>query len=146
MKEINNVKIRSFRVKRQHTVTFFQSALTNQVAVVQKGVLYLNPQASGVTFVVDEVGSKLVVTYTETGGVPTKFTFNKRDVNWIASFGSAGDDTYVNNTSKKVVQYGAGGNDQIIGENQWLHPGIAQLVERVFWEHEVAGSSPVSRI
>lgn len=101
--------------KRQHTVTFFQASLANQVAVVQKGVLYLNPQASGVTFVVDEVGTKLVVTYTETGGVPTKFTFNKRDVNWIASFGSSGDDTYINNTSKKVVQYGAGGNDQIIG-------------------------------
>ena len=27
-----------------------------------------------------------------------------------------------------------------------VHPGVAQLVERVVWDHEAAGSNPVTRI
>lgn len=41
--------------------------------------------------------------------------FNKSDVKLIANFGGAGNDTLINNTNISDVQYGAGGNNLVMG-------------------------------
>jgi hypothetical protein len=64
----------------------------------------------------NQVGTKLVATYNlnDGSGFHTQI-FNKADVKLIANFGGAGADTLINNTTIADVQYGAGGNNMLVG-------------------------------
>jgi hypothetical protein len=101
-----------------HVVAFF--AANRQVGsgtlVLDSGVLYFTANNNGDTYVLNQVGTKLIATYNLNDG--TGFhtqTFNKADVKQIANFGGAGNDTLINNTNIPDVQYGAGGNNVVIG-------------------------------
>ena len=84
--------------------------------VLDKGVLYFTANGNGDTYVLNQVGNKLVATYNlnDVTGFHTQ-TFDKADVKLIANFGGAGNDVLVNNTNIADVQYGAGGNNVVIG-------------------------------
>jgi hypothetical protein len=84
--------------------------------VLANGVLYFTANNNGDSYVLNQVGNKLVATYNlgDGNGFQTQ-TFDRSAVNLIANFGGAGNDTLINNTSIPDVQYGAGGNNVVIG-------------------------------
>ena len=57
--------------------------------------------------------AKLLVTYTDANGVQT-FLFNKKDVKWLASFGTPGNDT-IRARPNTFLILGLGGDDLIFG-------------------------------
>jgi hypothetical protein len=84
--------------------------------VLDKGVLYFTANANGDQYILNQVGHQLVATYNLNDG--TGFhtqVFAKSQVLLIANFGGAGNDTLINNTDIPDVQYGAGGNNLVIG-------------------------------
>ncbi len=84
--------------------------------VLDSGVLYFTANSAGDTYVVNQVGNKIVATYNLNDGTGFHtMTFNKSDVKLLANFGGAGNDTLVNNTNIPDVQYGQGGNNVVIG-------------------------------
>jgi serralysin len=98
--------------------TFFAAgrAAGSGTLVLDSGVLYFTANGNGDTYILNQVGNKLVATYNLNDG--TGFhtqTFDKSDVKLIANFGGAGNDVLVNNTNIADVQYGAGGNNVVIG-------------------------------
>jgi Ca2+-binding RTX toxin-like protein len=84
--------------------------------VVENGVLYFTANANGDQFVLNQVGKQLVATYNlnDGAGFHTQI-FDRSQVSLIANFGGAGNDTFINNTNIADVQYGAGGNNLLIG-------------------------------
>jgi hypothetical protein len=98
-------------------VTFFQGFTSPAVLQPDQnghGILYLNPVAgqSGVSFALEPVGSSLLVTYIDATGWHF-FAFPKGSVDWIASFGTPGDDTYVDDSAANDVLFGSGGDDAL---------------------------------
>ncbi len=84
--------------------------------VLDSGVLYFTGNNNGDTYVLNQVGRMLVATYNLNDGTGFHtMTFNKSDVRLIANFGGAGNDVLINNTNIPDVQYGAGGNNVVIG-------------------------------
>jgi hypothetical protein len=84
--------------------------------VLSNGVLYFTANNNGDTYVINQVGNKLVATYNLNDG--TGFhtqTFSKSQVDLIANFGGSGNDTLINNTDIADVQYGQAGNNVVIG-------------------------------
>jgi hypothetical protein len=84
--------------------------------VLDSGVLYFTANNNGDSYVVNQVGNKLVATYNLNDG--TGFhtqVFKKSDVQLIANFGGAGNDTLINNTDLPDVQYGQAGNNTVVG-------------------------------
>jgi RTX calcium-binding nonapeptide repeat (4 copies) len=84
--------------------------------VLENGVLYFTANNAGDSFVLNQVGNKLVATYNlnDGNGFQTQ-VFKRSDVKLVANFGGAGNDTLINNTDIPDVQYGAGGNNLLIG-------------------------------
>ncbi len=79
-----------------------------QNVALDNGVLYV---ANGGNINITEANG--IITVIQNGSVST---FNSADVNFIAGIGDpVNDDTFVNNTSKQSVYYGAGGNDTLVG-------------------------------
>jgi hypothetical protein len=84
--------------------------------VVENGVLYFAANNNGNQFTLNQVGNKIVAIYNLNDGTGYHTqTFKKSDVQLIANFGGAGNDTFINNTDIADVQYGAGGNNLLIG-------------------------------
>jgi hypothetical protein len=84
--------------------------------VLDSGVLYFTANGNGDTYVLNRVGNMVVATYNLNDG--TGFhsqSFKASDVRLVANFGGAGNDTLINNTNIPDVQYGAGGNNTVIG-------------------------------
>jgi hypothetical protein len=101
-----------------NVAVFFAAGRTagSGTLVLDSGVLYFTANNNGDTYILNQVGNKLVATYNLNDG--TGFhtqTFNKADVKQIANFGGAGADTFINNTDVSDVQYGQGGNNVVIG-------------------------------
>jgi hypothetical protein len=91
-------------------------AIGSGTLVLDSGVLYFTGNNNGDTFVLSQVGDQLVATYNLNDGTGFQTqTFNKKDVRLIANFGGAGADTLINNTDIPDVQYGAGGNNTLLG-------------------------------
>ncbi|MBI3411064.1 MAG: hypothetical protein HY040_22245 [Planctomycetes bacterium] len=84
--------------------------------VLDQGVLYFAANNNGDTYILNQVGNKVVAVYNlnDGNGFQTQ-TFNRSDVKLVANFGGAGNDTIINNTDIPDVQYGAGGNNTLIG-------------------------------
>ncbi len=84
--------------------------------VLENGTLYFTANNNGNQFTLNAVGNKLVATYdlNDGTGVRTQ-VFNKSDVKLVANFGGSGNDVFINNSSVPDVQYGAGGNNLLIG-------------------------------
>jgi len=84
--------------------------------VLEKGTLYFAANHNGNQLVLSEVGKKIVATYNLNDGVGFRTqVFDRTKVNLIANFGGSGDDVFINNTSIADVQYGAGGNNLLVG-------------------------------
>jgi Ca2+-binding RTX toxin-like protein len=84
--------------------------------VLEQGVLYFAANNNGDQYTLNEVGNKIVAVYNlgDGTGFHTQ-TFKKADVKLIANFGGTGNDTLINNTVIPDVQYGAGGNNLLMG-------------------------------
>jgi hypothetical protein len=84
--------------------------------VLDNGVLYFTANNAGDQFILTKVGDEYVANYNlnDGNGIQTQF-FNTSDVRLVANFGGAGNDTFINNTRLPDVQYGAGGNNLLIG-------------------------------
>lgn len=105
-------------------ITFFQAAQTTPTGspfLLQKdvngnGILYINPQTpnSGVTESVTQIGNQLLATYTDVNGTQIAF-FPAKSVQWVASFGTTGNDSMIVNANVNSVLYGAAGNDYLQG-------------------------------
>jgi Ca2+-binding RTX toxin-like protein len=97
-------------------VTFFTPNRTPGSGTVslENGVLYITPSNNGTSVVLNEAGTKIVLTY-DFGNGPVTQTFSKRDVQYIAYFGGTGNDLFVNNTRIDEVAYGSAGNDTLVG-------------------------------
>lgn len=81
---------------------------------LEAGVLYLTPPDGGSSTQLFRQGANVLLV-TSWAGVQT---FAARDVQFVAYFGGAGDDTFVNNTNVREVGYGGlGGNDTLTGGN-----------------------------
>lgn len=103
---------------RDHVVSFFAAGRTagSGTLVLDSGVLYFTANNNGDTYIVNQVGNKIVATYNLNDG--TGFhtqTFDKSQVQQLANFGGAGNDYFINNTDISDVQYGQGGNNVVIG-------------------------------
>lgn len=84
--------------------------------VLENGTLYFTANNNGNQFTLNQVGNKLVATYNLNDGAGFRTqVFNKADVKLLANFGGSGNDTFINNSSVPDVQYGAGGNNLLIG-------------------------------
>lgn len=118
---ISNFGSPAFVSPRQTSIVFFQPTTNPVPALLTQdvngnGILWLNPVAgqSGVTYRIDEAGSQYVVTYTDATGTQT-FRFAKSQVQWIASFGTPGNDQYFDGSEANDVLYGAAGDDTLSG-------------------------------
>lgn len=103
------------------TITFFQSVVVNSPTpfIYQRdsngnGIVYLNPLTQNVSFIINQFGKTIVINYIDSNGSQT-FAIDRQQVQWIASFGTAGNDIFINNTYINNVFYGSGGNDILIG-------------------------------
>jgi hypothetical protein len=84
--------------------------------VLENGVLYFTANANGDQYTLNQVGNKLVATYNLNDGTGFQTqVFEKSQVKLLANFGGAGNDTFINNSNIADVQYGAGGNNLIVG-------------------------------
>lgn len=115
-----NFQSAAFVDKKDELITFFAPNRTPGAGTVslENGVLYIAPSNNGTSVTLNEVGNKVVVTYdfNDGSGLQT-FIAKKNDVKYIAYFGGAGNDTYVNNTKISEAAYGSAGNDVIVGGN-----------------------------
>jgi hypothetical protein len=118
---IVNAQSQVFASAKEQVITFFQSQFgpvggvtTGSPFVLQNdvnghGILYLAPQSISANWTINQTGSgasaQLVVTYNDANGQQVA-TFAKSSVDWIASFGGTGNNTYVNNTDVNDVFYG----------------------------------------
>lgn len=82
--------------------------------VLDGTTLYYTASHAGDTYTANESGN-LIVVNTITNGVAAQTTFLKSQVRLIANFGGAGADTFRNNTSIPDLQYGAGGQNVLVG-------------------------------
>jgi len=102
--------------RKDQVVTFFAPGRTPGSGNIslENGVLYLTPNNNGNTFILNEVGNKVFLTY-NMGNGPQVTVFSKKDIDYIAFFGGTGNDVYLNNTSISEASYGSAGNDLIVG-------------------------------
>lgn len=78
------------------------------------GTLYFTADNAGDTYVASQIGNTLFVATTTAAGTKLS-TFDARQVKLLANFGGAGNDVFVNTTTIDDVQYGAGGNNVLLG-------------------------------
>jgi len=82
--------------------------------VLEDRTLYFTASNAGDTYVASNFGDQVQVTTISNGRLAQNY-FNRADVDLIANFGGSGRDTFINTTTIPDVQYGAGGQNVLIG-------------------------------
>jgi Ca2+-binding RTX toxin-like protein len=104
---------------QDHTAQFFVTGRTlgSGTLALQGQTLYFTANNNGDQFYVfPAANGGLTVLYNLNDGTGPKFAqFAPGQVNQIAAFGGAGNDTFINQTNIDDVMYGAGGGNTLIG-------------------------------
>lgn len=98
--------------------------------------LYFAADNQGDTFVADQAGPNVFVRVGRGSAPVQTYAFDANSFDTIAVFGGAGNDTFVDNTTKDSVLYGAGGSNVLIGSTgdfNLLKAGGAAATNSVAW-------------
>ncbi len=112
-----NFQSTAFVGPNDQLVTFFAPNRTPGAGVVsfESGVLYIAPSNNGTNVTINEVKQNIVVTYDMGDGKGVQsLSVPKAQLDYIAYFGGAGNDVYINNTNVSEAAYGSAGNDTIV--------------------------------